>query len=67
MAENPTLPGALAEAPGREFHAVANLFPMLRGAAFEELVANIKKNGLREDWSRASSSGRARGPYRSWR
>jgi len=48
MTENPTLPGAPAEAPGREFHTVAHLFPMLRGAAFEELVADIKKNGLRE-------------------
>src|SRR6266849_4510385 len=33
---------------GREFHAVAELFPMLRGRAFEELAADIKKNGLRE-------------------
>ncbi len=48
MAESPTLPGAPGEAPGREFHVVANLFPMLEGAAFEDLVADIKKNGLRE-------------------
>ena len=48
MAENPTLPGARGEAPGREFHAVADLFPPLSGAAFEQLVADIKKNGLRE-------------------
>jgi len=33
---------------GREVHAVAELFPMLRGRAFEELAADIKKNGLRE-------------------
>jgi ParB-like chromosome segregation protein Spo0J len=32
----------------KEFHAVANLFPLLEGAAFEELTADIKKNGLRE-------------------
>ena len=32
----------------REFHAVAELFPLLRGAAFEELVADIQNNGLRE-------------------
>jgi len=33
---------------GREFHAVADLFPLLRGAAFDELVADIKQNGLLE-------------------
>ena len=32
----------------REFHAVADLFPLLEGAAFDELAADIKKNGLRE-------------------
>ncbi len=32
----------------REFHAVAELFPLLQGAAFEELAADIGKNGLRE-------------------
>jgi hypothetical protein len=32
----------------KEFHAVADLFPLMRGAAFEELAADIKKNGLRE-------------------
>ncbi len=34
--------------PGREFHPVADLFPLLRGPAFHELVADIKKNGLHE-------------------
>ncbi|MBI3696107.1 MAG: ParB N-terminal domain-containing protein, partial [Acidobacteria bacterium] len=32
----------------KEFHAVAELFPLMRGTAFEELVADIKNNGLRE-------------------
>lgn len=32
----------------REFHAVTELFPLLYGAAFEELVDDIRKNGLRE-------------------
>jgi len=38
----------MSENPVREFHAVANLFPLLEGAAFEELVVDIRKNGLRE-------------------
>jgi hypothetical protein len=45
MEENTALP---AGGPEREFHAVANLFPLMQGAAFEELVADIKKNGQRE-------------------
>ena len=48
MAENPSRPEASDEAPGREFHPVAGLFPMLRGAAFEQLAADIQNNGLRE-------------------
>jgi len=32
----------------KEFHSVAELFPLMRGTAFEELVADIKNNGLRE-------------------
>ena len=32
----------------REFHPVAGLFPLLRGEAFRELVADIKKRGLLE-------------------
>jgi hypothetical protein len=32
----------------REFHAVTELFPLLHGAAFDELVADIGKNGLQE-------------------
>jgi hypothetical protein len=45
MEENTALP---AGGPEREFHAVANLFPLMQGAAFEELVADIKRNGQRE-------------------
>jgi hypothetical protein len=45
MEEKTVLP---AGGPEREFHAVANLFPLMQGAAFEELVADIKKNGQRE-------------------
>jgi hypothetical protein len=48
MAENSNRPGPREAAPGREFHAVADLFPLLEGPAFEELVADIKRNGLRE-------------------
>jgi hypothetical protein len=32
----------------REFHPAAELFPLLRGKAFQDLVADIKKNGLLE-------------------
>jgi ParB-like nuclease family protein len=32
----------------REFHPAAKLFPLLRGKAFQELVADIKNNGLLE-------------------
>ena len=48
MAENPSLPEVSGQSPEREFHPVAGLFPLLRGAAFEELAADIRKNGLRE-------------------
>ena len=32
----------------REFHPATELFPLLTGKAFEDLVADIRRNGLRE-------------------
>ena len=31
-----------------EFHALSNIFPLLEGEEFDDLVTDIKRNGLRE-------------------
>ena len=49
MAENTGVPAVRNnDELGREIHEVAKLFPPMRGADFQGLVADIKKNGLRE-------------------
>lgn len=30
-----------------EFHPLANIFPLVEGDEFEQLVASVKENGLR--------------------
>ena len=34
--------------PALEYHPLSNLFPLIEGAAFEELIADIKQHGVRE-------------------
>jgi hypothetical protein len=41
-------PSGFSGKQGMEFHEVANIFPLMDGTAFEQLVADVKANGLRE-------------------
>lgn len=39
---------ATRQADAMQFHPLANIFPLLDGAAFDELVADVKVHGVRE-------------------
>jgi ParB-like chromosome segregation protein Spo0J len=40
-------PGGIADPATIEVHPMANLFPMIEGAEFDELVEDLRQNGLR--------------------
>jgi hypothetical protein len=51
---------------GRQFHPVAEIFPMMEGQALDELAADIKANGLREEiWTHEDQIIDGRNRYRA--